>query len=110
MLEPMAMHVLLLGRTPFDQQTVHAEIAVADVELSTGTNLDDVVRAFKRGPVDVVIMGAGISLRDRLAIIQHVFESSEATTLHMKDRSSGQAGMMPFVNAVLRGLTTEPSV
>ena len=100
--------MLLLGRTPFDPQTVQSEIAVPDIELSTGTNMDDVAAAFAQGPVDVVIMGAGLALQDRLAIIEQVFESSESTTVHMKDRASGQPGMMPFVNAVLGGLTTRP--
>lgn len=100
--------MLLLGRTPFDPQTVHSEIAVPDIELSTGTNLDDVTAAFSQGPVDVVIMGAGLALQDRLAIIEQVFGSSDSTTVHMKDRASGQQGMMPFVNGVLRGLTPPP--
>jgi len=101
----MTTHVLLLGRTPFDPHAVRTEIAVPDVEVSTGTGLDDVVAAFEHGPVDAVIMGAVISLLDRLAIIERIFETSDSTTVHMKDRSSGQPGMMPFVNSVLLGLT-----
>ena len=68
----------------------------------------DVEAAFAQGPLEVVIMGAGISLDDRLEIIQRIFELSDSTTVHMKDRASGQPGMMPFVNAVLQGLTTRP--
>ena len=57
--------------------------------------------------IDTVIMGAGIDLETRLEIVRRTFEASETTTVHMKDRASGRHGMMPFVNAVLRGLTTD---
>ena len=100
----MTTHVLLLGRTPFDPQVVEAEIDSAAVQLAYGTSLEDVEAAFQDAPVEVVIMGAGIPLRDRLAIVEYVFESSESTSVHMKDRASGQPGMMPFVNRILSGL------
>ncbi len=99
-------HVLLLGRTPFEPRSIEAEITVPGVEISSGTSLDDVIATFASGHVDAVIMGAGIPLTDRIAIVEHVVASSESTTVHMKDRASGQPGMMPFVNAVLRGLTS----
>lgn len=102
----MTMRVLLLGRTPFDQQAVEADLGAADVTLAYGTSLADVEAAFTGGPVDVVIMGAGIPLPDRLAIVEHVFQSSEATSVHMKDRASGRSGMMPFVKGVLDGLAS----
>lgn len=102
----MAIHVLLLGRTPFDEVAVEAEIAQPDVRLSTGTNQEDVERAFAQGPVDVVIMGAGLPLSDRLAIVEQVFERSDTTTVHMKDRASGRTGMLPFVKSVLSAVTT----
>ncbi len=83
-----------MGRAPGD----------ADVELRAGTTLDDVRAAFEKGPVDIVIMGAGLDLATRLDIVPHVFTFSESTTVHMKDRTSGPAGMIPFVNAILGGL------
>jgi hypothetical protein len=100
----MTTHVLLLGRTPFDPLAVETEISVSGVELAYGTSLGDVEAAFSRGPVDVVIMGAGIPLADRLDIVEHVFASSDSTSVHMKDRASGPRGMMPFINQVLSGL------
>ncbi len=57
-----------------------------------------------REQIDVVIMGGGIPLADRLAMVQHVYTVSETTTVHLKDRVSGPRGMLPFVKAVLRGL------
>lgn len=103
----MTARILLLGRTPFDPKAVRAEISRPNITVSTGTTLDEAVAAFESGPVDMVIMGAGIPLSDRLEINKRVFELSESTTVHMKDRSSGKDGMMPFVNGVLRGLASD---
>ncbi len=101
----MATTVLLLGRTEIVLDDVRTRIQVdADVELRAGTTLDDVRAAFAEGPVDIVIMGAGLDLATRLDIVRHVFTFSEATSVHMKDRTSGPAAMLPFVNAVLGGL------
>ncbi len=104
----MRPRVMLLGRTPFDPDQVQAALdARLDVDIVTGTSLEDVRSAFDDSIVDVVIMGAGIPLADRLAVIDHIYTVSDATTVHMKDRASGMGGMMPFVNQVLAGLTTD---
>ena len=57
-------------------------------------------------PIGHVIMGAGIALDDRLAIVKHAFETSTSTTVHMKDWDSGPGGMLPFVNGLLTGLAS----
>ncbi len=95
--------VLLLGRTGFVLEDVMAGMTV-DVRVLLGTDLADVHAAYADGPVDHVVMGAGIELETRLAIVEAIFRASDATTVHMKDRASGPAGMMPFVNAILTGL------
>jgi len=101
----VAKNVLLLGRKPFVLDDVRRNLTVRDVNLFSGTTLDDVKDAFERDVIDMVIMGAGLDLEVRLAIVRHVFTISTATTVHMKDRDSGQPGMMPFVDRILRGLT-----
>lgn len=101
--DAVARTVLLLGRTPIVLDGIRAGIDTDDVRLLAGTGLDDVRRAFADEHVDVVIMGAGIDLDTRLEIVRHVFESSTGTTVHMKDRDSGPAGMLPFVRGILRG-------
>ncbi|NND04482.1 MAG: hypothetical protein HKN91_17035 [Acidimicrobiia bacterium] len=105
----MATHILLLGRTPFDLDAVRSHIARSDITISTGTSLMETEAAFEAGVVDIVIMGAGIPLLDRLEIVKRVFELSESTSVHMMDRSSGKDGMMSFVNGVLQGLPGESS-
>lgn len=101
--------VLLLGRTPFGLDDVRTALHPSlDIDLLTGTSVEDVSAAFADHQIDTVIMGAGIALETRLEIARTVFEASETTTVHMKDRASGRSGMMAFVNTVLRGLSAHP--
>ena len=104
----MSNNVLLPGRTCIVLDDVEAGLDVRDVSLFAGTSLDDVVTAMSEQPIHHVIMGAGIDLDTRLAIVRHIFETSTSTTVHMKDRDSGPAGMLPFVNGLLTGLVTAP--
>jgi len=96
--------ILLLGRKGINVAATQQNLSVRNVDLLGGTNLEDVKAAFADKNIDMVIMGAGIDLDDRLAIVRYVFETSNATSVHMKDRVSGPAGMLPFVDGVLKGL------
>ncbi len=104
----MSNNVLLLGRTGIVLDNVESALDVTNVNLFAGTSLDDVATVMAANPIDHVIMGAGIDLDTRLAIIKHIFETSKSTTVHMKDWDSGPAGMLPFVNGVLNGLSDTP--
>ena len=97
--------ILLLGRTDFDLDHWENVLADHDVALFTGTTVEHVREILGRETVDVVLMGAGLPLETRLEIVGHVFEVSDRTTVHMKDRASGKDGMEAFVDGVLRGLT-----
>ena len=100
----MRKTVLLLGRTGVVVDDVQRQLDVTEVELIGGTGIDDVRAAFGRTSVDHVVMGAGIDLDTRLEIVREIFESSEKTTVHLKDSVSGREGFLPFVGALLRGL------
>ncbi len=100
----MAVNVLLLGRKGFVLDEVERQITVPDISLHLGTSLQDVQDVMKEHPIDHVVMGAGIDLDLRCRIVEFIFQTSNDTTVHMKDRSSGPAGMMPFVNALLGAL------
>ena len=100
----MRKTVLLLGRTGVVVDEVHRQLDVAEVELIGGIGIDDVRAAFARTNVDHVVMGAGMDLETRLQLVREIFESSEKTTVHLKDRVSGPEGFLPFIRAVLRGL------
>lgn len=95
---------LLLGRKGMVIDELKANLNVSNINLFGATNLAEVVAIFNVHKMDIVIMGAGIELNDRLDIIRYVFENSKSTSVHMKDWNSGPAGMLPFVNGVLSGL------
>ncbi|NOQ71019.1 MAG: hypothetical protein GQ574_03395 [Crocinitomix sp.] len=96
---------LLLGRKVTVLATLKEQIERKDINLTFGTSLEEVENAFKKNQFEVVIMGAGLELVDRLEIINYIFTTSKSTTVHMKDWDSGPGGMIPFVNGILNGLT-----
>jgi hypothetical protein len=100
----MPTTVLLLGRRGVVVDDVQRRLGISDVQLIGGTAIDDVRVAFARANVDHVIMGAGIDLETRLQIIREIYQLSDQTTVHLKDRVSGPEGFLPFIRAVLRGL------
>jgi hypothetical protein len=95
---------LLLGRKGIIVDEVKDNIDATAIKLFSGTSLQDVKETFDQNDIDIVIMGAGIDINDRLDIIRYILESSNSTTVHMKDWASGPEGMLPFVNGVLNGL------
>lgn len=96
--------VLLVARLAASNEDVERNVDFHDFEVVGATNLDEVKAAFSKGPIDHVIMGAGIDLDARLAIVGEVFRSSDSTTVHMKDRAGGRQSYLPFVRSVIVGL------
>jgi hypothetical protein len=97
-------HILLIGRTAPPLEAARSDILAPNLEVRTGTGYAEVISALEAGRVDHLIMGAGIDLEERIRIVRAVFERSDTTTVHLKDRASGQAGMGEFVRSVLAGL------
>ena len=100
----MPTNVLLLGRTGIALDDVRNATDTTGMTLYAGRTLDDVKTVMADAPIDTVVMGAGIDLDTRLAMIRHIFQTSDTTTVHMKDRKTAKAGMLPFIDAVLTGL------
>ena len=96
--------VLLVGRLNPVVEDARGKAAARAVTLLAATNLEQVKAAFATHKIDAVIIGAGVDLDQRLAIVRHVFEASASTTVHLKDSNSGPQGFLPFVDAVLRVL------
>lgn len=92
---------LIVGRLESVVENAEEGLHVPDVKVLGGTGIDDVRAAFAQGNVDVVIMGAGIDLDSRLEIVRAIFELSDSTSVHMKDRQSGPQGFLPFIRSVL---------
>ena len=110
-MNPSARTVLILGRrhSVVDDAERQLEAGLPGTHLLEGTSLDDARAAFAQAKIDHVIMGAGIDLETRLQIIREIFQASDTTTVHMKDRASGPDGFLPFIRSVLRGLDDQPS-
>jgi hypothetical protein len=54
--------------------------------------------------IDHVIIGGGLDLEARAAMVRAVFQSSNRATVHMKDQMSGPEGFLPFAGAMPGGL------
>ena len=100
----MTKHILLVGLRETVIDHARHELEGADIQLFEGTGIEEVRSVFAQAKIDHVFMGAGIDLETRLQIVREIFQLSDTTTLHMKDRASGPQGFLPFVRAVLRGL------
>ncbi len=95
----------MLGRKQIVLDEMLPMEGLPHVNFFSGTSLEDVKKTFEQQSIDIVIMGAGLDLEDRLGIIRYIFDHSQSTTVHMKDWASGPPGMKPFVQGILTGLT-----
>jgi len=93
--------ILLLGRLPFDLASLGRQVDLDRFDVHTGTSLDEARAVLAEHPIEMVIMGAGLPLDVRLAVVEHVFSVSDSTTVHMKDRASGRSGFVPFLRTLL---------
>ncbi|QLY32716.1 hypothetical protein H0264_11085 [Nocardia huaxiensis] len=100
----MTTTVLLLGLKASVVEEVRAGLDIPNLEIRSGTSIEDLRETLAQLPVDHVVMGAGLDLEQRLGIVREIFETSDRTTVHMKDRASGPEGFLPFVQGVLGGL------
>jgi hypothetical protein len=95
---------LIVGLKPTVIEDAKNHVTAKNVVFYTATNLQEVKDIFSQHHIDIVAMGAGLDLKDRLNIVQYIFENSNSTSVHMKDKDSGPTGMLPFVNQILNGL------
>lgn len=100
----MTKNILLLGRTGFILEDVQHQLQTPNIQLFASTGIENVRSAFAKAKTDRVVMGAGIDLETRLQIVRKIFQSSDTTTVYMKDRATGPQGMLPFVRSVLSGV------
>lgn len=100
----MAKTVLLLGVRADLLDIVKRELQTPGTEFLAGTGVADVEPAFRGADIDHVIIGGGLDLEARAAMVRAVFQASDRATVHMKDQMSGPEGFLPFARAVLAGL------
>lgn len=97
------MRVLLVGRTHevIDDAAAREHLEMPDVAFVTVTTYEEVVQAFKSGAFDHVIFGAGIDLDERLKMVRAVYEATNDSTVHLKNRGTGPGGFFPFVRTIV---------
>jgi hypothetical protein len=106
----MARTVLLLGVRADVLEPVQRELQAPGIEFLSGSSEAAVGAALRQADIDHVIIGGGLDLEARAAMVRTVFQSSDRATVHMKDQMSGPEGFLPFVKAVLGGLSSyEPA-
>ena len=102
----MAKTVLLLGVRADLLEAVKQELQTPGTEFVSGTGEAEAARVFRRADIDHVIIGGGLDLEARAAMVREVFQLSDRATVHMKDQMSGPEGFLPFAKAVLSGLSS----
>jgi hypothetical protein len=100
----MGKTVLLLSVKGDLLETVKQELQTPGMDFLGGTGVADVEAVLRQAEIDHVIIGGGLDLEARAAMVREVFRSSDRATVHMKDQMSGPEGFLPFVRAVLAGL------
>lgn len=100
----MTKRVMIVGLRAGLVDGFRQQLDRRDVDVVAGTGIEDIRSAFATADIDHVFLGGGLDLQARLAAVAEVFQSSDRTTVHMKDHLSGPEGFVPFVRAVLRGL------
>jgi hypothetical protein len=95
------LNVLIVGRLLDVVDDTRSRVRAECVTLHGATSLDEVRTALALKPIDMMVVGAGIELSERLAIARAAFEQSEIITVHLKDKASGQAGFASFVERAI---------
>jgi hypothetical protein len=95
------LHVLIVGRLLDIVDDTRSRVRAERVTLHGATSLDEVRTTLALKPIDMMVVGAGIELSERLAIARAAFEQSETITVHLKDKASGQAGLAAFVERAI---------
>jgi hypothetical protein len=95
--------VLLLGLKGIVVEDARAHLQMPDVDVYGGGSIEDLRATFAKTHIDHVIIGGGLELEVRLAIVRELFQLSDSTTVHLKDIASGPHGFFPFVRAVVQG-------
>src|SRR4030095_3851186 len=95
--------ILLVGKQLTSVPPLN-QLTTKDVQYFAAPDLKTAQQVFEKNNIDIVIMGAGIELEKRLEVVRYVFNTSNTTSVHMKDWETGPEGFVPFINRVLAGL------
>ena len=96
--------VLLVGRLPDVIGNVARELDHLPIRWLGAHDHGEVIRQLDTEPgIRCVIMGAGLDDNIRGDLIGLIATRRPDICIHLKDRESGSAGMVPFVRQVVEG-------
>lgn len=103
--------VLLIGRLPGVVGTIAKELEGMPIRWLGAHNRDEVIRQLETEPkISCVVMGAGLDDAIRGDLIGVIAKRRPDISIHLKDRTSGPAGMAEFVRKVVQALVLDEGV
>ena len=94
--------ILLVGRLPYVIGEVARELADLPVEWLGAHDRAEVIRQLDAEPrIECVIMGGGLPDSVRGELVGVIAERRPDICIYIKDRTSGPAGMVPFVRRLV---------
>ncbi len=95
--------VLLIGRLPNVIGNVARELDHLPIQWLGAHDPDEVRRQLDAEPrIACAIMGAGLDDKTRGDLVGIIAARRPDICIHLKDRSSGPSGLVPFVERVVR--------
>ncbi|EBA15051.1 hypothetical protein RSK20926_04187 [Roseobacter sp. SK209-2-6] len=95
--------VLLIGKLPDVLGNVARRLDHLPIEWLGAHDQAETVRQLECEPrISCVIMGAGLDDQTRGDLIELIATLRPDLCIHLKDRASGPAGMLPFVERVVK--------
>lgn len=100
--------VLLIGRLPAVIGSIAEELEEMHIRWLGAHNRDEVIRQLETEPeIACVVMGAGLDDAIRGELIGVIAHRRPDISIHIKDRTSGPAGMTPFVRKVVEAVVLD---
>ncbi len=100
--------VLLIGRLPQVIGNVAQQLQHLPIEWLGAHDQAEVIRQLDTEPrITCVVMGAGLDDAIRGALIGVIASRRPDVSIHLKDRSSGPEGLVPFVERVVQPMVLE---
>lgn len=94
--------VLLVGRLPSVIENVANQLEDLPIQWLGAHDRDEVARQLDAEPnIKCVVMGAGLDDTIRGELVGVIASRRPDLCIHLKDRTSGPAGMAPFVRRVV---------
>ncbi|GAB5437954.1 hypothetical protein [Falsiruegeria mediterranea] len=100
--------VLLIGRLPQVIGNVAQQLQHLPIEWLGAHDQAEVIHQLDAEPrITCVVMGAGLDDSVRGALIGVIANRRPDVSIHLKDRRSGPAGLVPFVERVVQPMVLE---